>query len=184
MNKIDIYDQSIQKAHDQIIDLYQKIGYPCFSVSALKEINIEKLREVFKGKINLLSGHSGVGKSELINKLIPDLHIKTAKISDYHEKGKHTTTFAETYELSEGGFIIDTPGIKEFGLIDFDKQEVSERFPEMRALMHECQYHNCTHTHEPKCAVKKALNEGNISETRYRNYLGILNNEKWQEENK
>lgn len=127
-----------------------------------------------EGKVNLISGHSGVGKSHLINKVQPGLDLRTGEISEFHKMGKHTTTFAEMHQLDFGGYIIDTPGIKGFGLYDFVKEEVAERFPEMRALMHQCQFNNCTHTHEPNCAVKDAVEEGEIAWSRYQNYLSIL----------
>jgi ribosome biogenesis GTPase len=127
--------------------------------------------------VNLFSGHSGVGKSALINALDPLLTIKTGEISSYHNKGMHTTTFAEMHPLAFGGFMIDTPGIKEFGLVHFESKEISERFPEFRALLHKCRYKNCTHVHEPGCAVKQALDEGGINAERYHNYLGLLNDE-------
>jgi ribosome biogenesis GTPase len=135
-----------------------------------------------KDRVSLLTGNSGVGKSTLINKLQPGLNLKVKAISAYHEKGMHATTFAEMHPLSFGGFIIDTPGIREFGLIDFDRQEVAERFPELRRFMHHCRYRNCTHTHEPGCAVKLALEEGKISQQRYDSYLRIFYNDDWDKE--
>jgi ribosome biogenesis GTPase len=130
---------------------------------------------LLQGKINLFSGHSGVGKSALINRIAPELNLKTGIISEYHQKGKHTTTFAEMLALPFGGFIIDTPGIKEFGMVNFTKEEVTYFFPEMKLLANKCQFDNCTHEHEPKCAIKKAVENGSISETRYNNYLNIIN---------
>jgi ribosome biogenesis GTPase len=127
--------------------------------------------------VNLFSGHSGVGKSALINAIDPLLSIKTGEISSYHNKGMHTTTFAEMHPLSFGGYMIDTPGIKEFGLEHFESQEIGERFPEFRALQHNCRYNNCTHVHEPGCAVKLALEQGAVNPGRYHNYLGLLNDE-------
>ncbi len=180
-NKIDIYDQDILKLHEAMSELYRSIGYPCYGVSALKGTGIEALKEKMKDKVTLLSGHSGVGKSHLINALQPGMELKTGIISEAHLKGKHTTTFAEMFPLTFGGYIIDTPGIKEFGLVDFEKNEVAERFPEMRNLMNQCQFNNCTHVHEPRCAVIKALNEGTISQSRYRNYISIINDEYFEE---
>ena len=179
-NKKDLYDKELQQRHDELVALYSHIGYACFGTSALTGEGIRSLAYALQHKTTLFSGHSGVGKSEIINVLEPGLKLRTAEVSSYHLKGVHTTTFAELFELSSGGFIIDTPGIREFGLIDFKKEEVAERFPEMRALMHQCQFHNCTHVHEPRCAVKKALEEGTIDAGRYRNYLRILQGD-WDE---
>jgi len=176
-NKIDLYDDKTQEYHNHLINIYRNIGYPCFAVSATGGNNMEELKPYFKDKTTLLSGHSGVGKSALINTLDPSQKQKVASISQYHKKGKHTTTFAEMLDMEFGGTIIDTPGIKEFGLYDFDPEEVAERFPEMRARMHECKFHNCTHVHEPKCAVKQAVEEGEIDKVRYENYLSILNDD-------
>mgnify|MGYP006280157185 CR=1 FL=1 len=173
-NKIDIYDDKLRDLLKETIEIYTSATYPCFSVSAETKENLELLKNEMMNKTTLFAGHSGVGKSSIINAIEPGMHLKTGKLSTQHKKGKHITTFAEMHELSFGGFIIDTPGIKEFGLRDFVKEEVSERFPEMRALMWDCKFHNCTHVHEPGCAVKEAVKEGKISETRYRNYLGIL----------
>jgi len=180
-NKIDLYDQELMKQHEEISQLYRSIGYPCYGVSALKGTGIEVLKEQMKDEVTLLSGHSGVGKSHLINALQPGMTLKTGTISDVHLKGKHTTTFAEMFPLSFGGYIIDTPGIKEFGLVDFEKTEVAERFPEFRNLMNQCQFNNCTHVHEPRCAVIKALHEGTISQSRYKNYISIINDEYFDE---
>ncbi len=180
-NKIDLYDQELLKLHDEVSELYRSIGYPCYGVSALEGTGIEVLKEQMKDKVTLLSGHSGVGKSHLINALQPGMTLKTGTISDAHLKGKHTTTFAEMFPLSFGGYIIDTPGIKEFGLVDFEKTEVAERFPEFRNLMNQCQFNNCTHVHEPRCAVIKALHEGTISQSRYKNYISIIHDEYFDE---
>ncbi len=179
-NKTDLYDEELYQRHNELIRLYSGIGYACLGTSAISGEGIDMLSNALRHKTTLFSGHSGVGKSEIINVLEPGLRLKTAEISSYHLKGVHTTTFAELLELSSGGYIIDTPGIREFGLIDFKKEEVAERFPEMRALMHQCQFHNCTHVHEPRCAVKKALEEGKIDAGRYRNYLRILQGD-WDE---
>ena len=176
-NKIDIYTKEANERCDQLMELYSSLGYPSYAVSALEGTNVEALRLVLRDKVNLFSGHSGVGKSALINTLDPNLAIKTGEISSYHNKGMHTTTFAEMHPLSFGGFMIDTPGIKEFGLVHFESQEISERFPEFRALLPDCKYKNCTHVHEPSCAVKQALDQGFVNPERYHNYLGLLNDE-------
>jgi len=180
-NKCDQYTPVETEAMDQLIKLYTGLGYPCFKTSALFNQGIEEVKSLFFDKVSLLSGHSGVGKTALINTIEPGILRKVAEISDYHLKGKHTTTFAEMIPLSSGGFVIDTPGIKEFGLVNFEKQEVPERFPEMRDLMHQCQFNNCTHVHEPGCAVKRALSKGLIDWTRYANYRSILNDEYFDE---
>ncbi len=174
-NKIDLYDFQIDESHKTMKNIYINAGYQCVDVSAMRGDNIEVVKNLAKDKTCLFSGHSGVGKSALINKIAPELKLKTGDISEYHQKGKHTTTFAEMLALPFGGFIIDTPGIKEFGMVNFLKEEVTYFFPEMRAMSNQCQFDNCTHEHEPKCAIKKAVYEGKISETRYLNYLNIIN---------
>lgn len=180
-NKMDMVKGADTEKINQLISLYEGLGYKCFMTSALEKTGIEEVKQMLKDKVTLISGHSGVGKTALINTIEPGLLRKVGIISDYHQKGKHTTTFAEMLPLTFGGFIIDTPGIKEFGLVDFDKQEIAERFPEMRNLMHECQFNNCTHIHEPGCAVKEALKKGDISESRYKNYISIVNDEYFEE---
>ena len=176
-NKIDIYTDEATQRCNELMELYTSLGYPSYAVSALDGTGVDRLREVLRDKVNLFSGHSGVGKSALINALDPLLQIKTGEISSYHNKGMHTTTFAEMHPLTFGGFMIDTPGIKEFGLVHFESQEIAERFPEFRALLPNCRYNNCTHVHEPGCAVKQALEEKIINAERYHNYLGLLNDE-------
>ncbi|MBK7028811.1 MAG: ribosome small subunit-dependent GTPase A [Bacteroidales bacterium] len=176
-NKTDLYSIDSTTRYNELIELYDSLGYGTHAVSAIQGNGIEELRNTLKGKVNLFTGHSGVGKSALINAIDPLLNIRTGHISDYHNKGMHTTTFAEMHVLSSGGYIIDTPGIKEFGLVHFESKEVAERFPEFRALLPECRYHNCTHVHEPGCAVKEALAKGLINKGRYSNYLSILNDE-------
>lgn len=176
-NKIDIYDKATMDILEKYKELYESIGYKCFAVSALRGDGIDDLKNELKGKTTLLSGHSGTGKSALINSIEPGLDLRTGEISAYHHKGTHTTTFAEMFELSFGASIIDTPGIQEFSLTDFERKEVWERFPEMRAISMGCQFNNCTHTHEPRCVVKQAVENGTISRIRYQSYLSILNDE-------
>lgn len=181
-NKTDLYIDELIPWLEETEQIYTNVGYTCLRVSAKTGKGLDELIEALKDKVSLVSGHSGVGKSSLINKLQPGLNLKIKEISSYHLKGQHATTFPEMHRLSFGGFIIDTPGIKEFGLTHFDQNEVAERFPEMRALMHLCRYSNCTHTHEPGCAVTKARDEGKIHESRYANYLSIFNGNDWNEE--
>jgi ribosome biogenesis GTPase / thiamine phosphate phosphatase len=176
-NKADLYDDELNDYLDDLVATYELSGYKCYVVSAFNESDVQTLRELMKDKVNLVAGHSGVGKSTLINAIEPNLHLKVGNISEVHSKGKHTTTFAEMFELSNGGFIIDTPGIKEFGLVDIDKQELGHYFPEIREKMSECQFNNCLHMNEPKCAVRAAVEEGLIAESRYENYIKMLNSE-------
>ena len=176
-NKIDIYDEQETALMNSIVDIYEAIGYQCLKISATDNVGIEELKMMMKDKTNVFSGHSGVGKSTIINCIQPGVLLKTGIISDSHHKGKHTTTYSEMIDLDFGGFIIDTPGIKGFGLLEMAKEEIAHYFPEMFRLLDNCQYYNCTHTHEPGCAVKKAVEEGQISESRYDTYVGLLNNE-------
>ncbi|MDR0232577.1 MAG: ribosome small subunit-dependent GTPase A [Dysgonamonadaceae bacterium] len=173
-NKIDRYKIEDFEYLDAIIHLYESIGYPCFKVSARQEIGLENLNELLKDKITLLSGHSGVGKSTMINKIVPGLSLKTQDISEYHNKGMHTTTFSEMISLSVGGYIIDTPGIKGFGTIDMEDNEISHYFPEIFKFSKDCKFNNCTHRKELNCAVVKALDDRLISQSRYNSYLSIL----------
>lgn len=173
-NKIDRYNKEQTAQMDKLIELYEKIGYRCLKTSAKKNIGIDTLKSWMQDKTNVFSGHSGVGKSTLINTVEPKLQLKTTEISERHHSGKHTTTFSEMFELDFGGHIIDTPGIKGFGVLEMDKENISHYFPEMFKLLENCQYYNCTHTHEPGCEVKKYIKEGEISESRYFSYLGLL----------
>lgn len=173
-NKCDIYDEEQKIAAEQLMEVYNSIGYQSFMISAKTGYNCDKLQSLMENKISMFSGHSGVGKSALVNRLDPNLNIRVGEISEVHEKGKHTTTFAQMYELCFGGYIIDTPGIKEFALFDMEKETLAQRFPEMRAVMHECRFNNCTHTHEPHCAVKEAVKQHAIADWRYENYLNMM----------
>jgi ribosome biogenesis GTPase len=176
-NKSDIYDDMIWKWMNELKALYEKINYKVFIVSSADQNTLAELKEVLKNKVNLFSGFSGVGKSSLINALIPGLGLKVSAISVQHQKGTHTTTFAEMHELPFGGFIIDTPGIREFGTIDFDKFEVSHFFPEIFKKGRECKYNNCLHVNESNCAVLAAVESGEIALSRFQSYLSILSNE-------
>ena len=175
INKIDLLDEEGVEYADAVSYLYETIGYKVVKVSAETGEGIDGLRRMLSGKVTLLSGNSGVGKSTLINRLIPGLDVKTATVSSVHHTGMHTTTFSEMYPLPEGdGYIIDTPGVKGFGTIDFNVEEVAHYFPEIFEESHNCKYNNCTHLHEPGCAVKQALEEHRISESRYASYLSII----------
>jgi ribosome biogenesis GTPase len=149
--------------------------------SAIKNFHVMDVKEIMENKITLMAGHSGVGKSTLINAIVPEMNLRVGELSGYHEKGKHTTTFAEMFELPFGGFIIDTPGIKEFGILDIEESEVSHYFPEMEKLLHDCRFNNCLHINEPGCAVKDALEKGEIAMSRYENYLSIIHELKTDE---
>lgn len=176
-NKSDLYDSEIKEYVDELCQMYQSVGYLTFVVSALDQETLPDLKTELQGKITLFSGHSGTGKSTLINQLIPGLDLKTTAISKQHSKGKHTTTFAEMHLLPEGGYIIDTPGIREFGTLDFDKFQVSHFFPEIFKYASGCKFNNCLHTNEKGCAVLEAIEDSKISLTRYASYISILNNE-------
>ena len=171
-NKIDLLvdDDSSEVRQQELENIYSDIGYEIIKVSATTGEGIQELKESLKYGINLLSGHSGVGKSTIINSLMPGLELKTADVSESHSKGRHTTTFAEMFRIPDGGFIIDTPGIKGFGLITINRQTLNHQFPEIFSYISGCKFHNCVHTGEPGCAVKKAIEEGGISEERYSNY--------------
>jgi len=173
-NKIDLYDDKEKQLLNEYIKAYELAGYECIQTSVTQKINIEKITQLLKNKITLIAGNSGVGKSSLINFIDPALHLKTNEISSYHKSGKHTTTFAEMFDLSVGGSIIDTPGIRGFGLHDIKKEELFHYFPEIFKASENCKYYNCTHVHEPGCAVKIAVEENKIHPMRYHNYLNIL----------
>ncbi|QSE97685.1 ribosome small subunit-dependent GTPase A [Fulvivirga lutea] len=173
-NKSDLLNEKDQKKLAEIIETYEHIGVTCLTCSAQNNEGIEPIKEILKGKKTLISGHSGVGKSTLINSIDPNLNLKTSEVSDFAEKGVHTTTFAEMFQLDDDTFIIDTPGIKELGLIDIEEEELSDYFPEMRELSGDCKFHNCKHLHEPGCAIQMAVDEGEIAESRYKSYLSML----------
>ena len=173
-NKIDQYAPIEIETVDYLCDLYESIGYPCYKISAENKTNIDFLREEIKGKQVMISGHSGVGKSTLVNALDPAMDLRTGEISQAHLQGQHTTTFAEMHKLASGGYIIDTPGIRAFGIVDLDKEVISHYFPEMRSLIGECKFHNCQHLNEPKCAVKDAVENETIAGSRYATYVQLL----------
>ena len=176
-NKIDLIDPEWQDYLDAVIRLYETIGYPCRRISAETGEGVEELRHELSGNITLLSGNSGVGKSTLINRLYPHLCLKTSEISDAYDTGKHTTTFSEMYEVDGGGYIIDTPGIKGFGTFDMKREEVGHYFKEIFLPSANCRFNNCTHTHEPHCAVREAVERHDIAESRYNSYLSMLEDE-------
>lgn len=173
-NKTDVYDEDELHYLESIITLYTQIGYPCFKISAKKGEGIDAIQKELEGKITLFSGHSGVGKSTLINAILPEQEVKTAEISSYHNKGMHTTTFSEMFPVAGDGYIIDTPGIKGFGTFDMEEEEISHYFPEIFKVSANCRYNNCTHQHEPGCAVREAVEQHYISESRYTSYLNML----------
>jgi len=174
-NKLDMFSDEGLEILAEYKAVYENLGYPCYEVSALAGTNIAELTAGLTDKTTLFSGHSGVGKSSLMNAILPDLQLRTTSISDWSDKGMHTTTFAEMYNLPAGGAIIDTPGIRELGIIDIEKQELNHFFPEMRNRMHNCRFHNCRHINEPGCAVLAALQNDEIEPSRYESYLSIYN---------
>lgn len=175
INKVDLLtDPEELELLNLITYLYSSIGYPVVHTSAKNNQGIEDLEKLLANKITLLSGNSGVGKSSLINKLLPDANLRTGEISHTHHTGMHTTTFSEMFRLPQGGYIIDTPGVKGFGTIDFEREEVGHYFPEIFEFSHQCRYNNCTHTHEPGCAVREAVENSQIAQSRYSSYLSIL----------
>ena len=173
-NKVDTYDSEEFLEVKYLADLYRKIGYTCLGVSALEGKNVDKVKEMMLGKTSMFIGHSGVGKSTLVNTIEPTLDIKTKQISEQHRQGQHTTTFAEMFDLSFDARIIDTPGIKGFGLVDMEPEEITDFFPEFFRLKQDCKFNNCLHIEEPKCAVKEALENDEIAISRYKSYLQII----------
>jgi ribosome biogenesis GTPase len=173
-NKSDLYKEKEMLRYNEIKEIYEAIGYKVLLMSIEKNIGVEEVKNLLKDKTTLLSGHSGVGKSSFINIIFPDLRLKTQDVSGWSGKGLHTTTFAEMFNLSFGGRLIDTPGIRELGLVDIPKHELSHYFPEMRALINQCHFNNCMHINEPDCAVKDAVNLGTVHPDRYYSYLNIL----------
>lgn len=174
INKADMLDGEELELAEEFLSVYRRIGYQTRITSAETGEGLEELKIMLEGKTVLLSGHSGVGKSRLINSIDPSLQVRVGDISEYHQMGKHTTTFAEMHPLAFGGYIVDTPGIRGFGLVHFEKEELAGYFPEMRRLLPECKFYNCIHLNEPKCAVKAALETGEVARTRYESYLNML----------
>ena len=173
-NKVDAYNEEELHYLDALINLYTHIGYPCFKVSAKDGDGVDAIKKDLEGKITLFSGHSGVGKSTLINAILPGTKVKTGEISTYHNKGMHTTTFSEMFSVDGDGYMIDTPGIKGFGTFDMEEEEIGHYFPEIFKVSADCKYGNCTHRHEPGCAVREAVERHLISESRYTSYLNML----------
>jgi ribosome biogenesis GTPase len=176
-NKTDLYEEEHWERAKELEAIYTKIGYHCIYTSTFTKEGINELKESLKNKKSVISGHSGVGKSTLINSIAPDLELRTDELSSYTDKGKHTTTFAEMFEIEKDSFIIDTPGIKELGLFEIDEDELSHYFPEMRELLGQCKFHDCKHVNEPKCAVIEKVQQGKIALSRYESYLKMLANE-------
>jgi len=174
-NKMDTYTEIERRAEVMYLrDIYENIGYECIEISAKENKNIDAIKERMKGSVSMFAGHSGVGKSTLVNAIAPELNLKTKEISDQHKQGQHTTTFAEMFDLDFGAKIIDTPGIKGFGIVDMEKEEIDNYFPEFLALKNECKFNNCIHIEEPHCAIKDAVDEGEIAWSRYKSYLQII----------
>ncbi|EOR95006.1 Ribosome small subunit-stimulated GTPase EngC [Arcticibacter svalbardensis MN12-7] len=175
-NKLDLFSEEGMEILADYQAIYTSIGYPCYEVSALEGTNLDILEDLLKNKVSLFTGHSGVGKSTLINTLIPGMVLKTGAISDWSDQGKHTTTYAEMHPLPKGGYLIDSPGIRELGVIDIDKAELGHFFPEMRERMNTCRFNNCRHINEPGCAVLEAVANEEIELSRYESYLSIYHN--------
>jgi ribosome biogenesis GTPase / thiamine phosphate phosphatase len=173
-NKTDLYRNKEKGKHEELTTVYTEIGYKVFAISVEKQEGLDEVTSQLKNKITLMSGHSGVGKSSFINKVFPSFRLKTSEVSGWSGKGMHTTTFAEMFDLPTGGAVIDTPGMREFGIVDISRQELSHYFPEMRALINECHFNDCLHVNEPGCAIKKAVEDGRIHVERYVSYYNIL----------
>lgn len=180
-NKSDLYEGGLEDILNETMSIYQNIGYTCFETSVVSGKNTDKLKSILKDKTTLVAGHSGVGKSSLLNHISPGLNLKTGDISNFSQKGTHTTTFAEMFDLSFGGSIIDTPGIKEFGIVDFNESEISHYFKEMRPYITQCRFNNCKHLNEPGCAVKEAVGSGEIAQERFDSYVNILTKKDYYE---
>ena len=175
INKADLHKKKEEQQFEEWKEMYEQAGYKLILMSVKQNLGVEEVKNELKDKITLISGHSGVGKSSFINAILPELKLRTKDVSGWSSKGVHTTTFAEMFDLPFGGKIIDTPGMREFGLVDISKKELSDYFPEFRELIKHCQFNNCLHINEPGCAVKKAVEEGRVSEARYVSYFNILN---------
>lgn len=176
-NKIDTYNEDTLLEVKYLAAMYREIGYECIGISAKKGKNIDKVKAIMQGKVSMFSGHSGVGKSTLVNAIEPSLDLKTKAISEQHMQGQHTTTFSEMFDLGTNAKIIDTPGIKGFGIVDMEKDEIGDYFPEIFKLKQDCKFNNCLHLQEPKCAVKAALENNTIYASRYRSYMQLLEDE-------
>lgn len=172
-NKADIYGPKEMKLYEQMKQMYTQVGYQVYLISIEQKQSLDSLQALLQNKITLLSGHSGVGKSSFINYLFPELDINTQEVSDWSGKGLHTTTFAQMYDLPKGGAVIDTPGMRELALVNIEKEELAQYFPEMRSIMNDCQFNNCQHINEPGCAVKAAVEKGSISEARFYSYIDL-----------
>lgn len=177
-NKIDLLDEAEKKVLKKLIEIYTNIGYKCFEISAKNQYNTDKVKFLMKDNISMFGGHSGVGKSTLINSLQPNLNLRTNNISVQHSQGQHTTTNAELFDLDFGAKIIDTPGIRGFGIVDFNKGDIKNYFPEFYKLVNQCKFNDCMHVNEPKCIVKQYVEDGKIAISRYENYLQILEDDK------
>jgi ribosome biogenesis GTPase len=177
-NKADLLSEEHHRLQAELMELYTSLGYRCLAISALSEEVVPPVRKLIEGRVSLLSGHSGVGKSTLLNRIAPGAaQQRTAEVSNFANKGVHTTTYAEMFMVAPATFVIDTPGIKELGLMDIQDGELGHYFPEMRDLLGACRFHNCIHTHEPGCAVREAVESGAIADSRYYSYLSMLENE-------